>query len=294
MSGPITVSFEFFPPKTEAMEATLWESVGKLSPLNPTFVSVTYGAGGSTRERTHRTVKRMLDETGLLPAAHVTCVAASKADVDSVLADYWAAGVRHIVALRGDPPAGIGTVFEKADDGYANATEVTAAAKRVGDFEISVGVYPEVHPESPGADHDLDVLKAKIDAGATRGISQFFIEPATFLRYRDRCAAAGIAIPLIPGIMPVGTFKGLVNMAKGCGANIPPWFADLFHDLDDDPETRKLVAATAAADLCRALYAEGVDHFHFYTLNRAEQTLSACRQLGVRPAAAIKAEEAAQ
>lgn len=283
------ISFEFFPPKSEAMEARLWEAVGKLAPLDPVFVSVTYGAGGSTRERTHRTVRRLLDETTLKPAAHLTCVAASRDDVDSVLRDYWAAGVRHIVALRGDPPTGVGTAFEPHPDGYRNATEVTAAARRIGDFEVSASFYPEKHPESPSLAHDIDVLKAKVDAGATRAISQFFCEPEHYLRFRDACAAAGVTIPLLPGIMPVGNVAGYIRMARATGTHVPEWFEAQFAGLDETPELRDMVAASVAADLVLALQREGVDLFHFYTLNRAELSLATCRRLGITPPAAGKA-----
>lgn len=288
MTG-LTISFEFFPPKSDAMEARLWEAIGKLEPLNPDFISVTYGAGGSTRQRTHKTVKRILDETGLKPAAHLTCVAASRAEVDDVLAEYWASGVRHIVALRGDPPAGVGTRFEAHPDGYVNATDVTAAARRIGDFEVSVSFYPETHPESPNLQHDLDVLKAKIDAGATRAISQFFCEPDAYLRFRDAATKAGINIPLLPGIMAVGNVAGFTKMALSTGTSIPDWFAQTFAGLDDTPELRDMVAAGVAAELCLNLKSEGVDRFHFYTLNRAELTLATCRRLGLIVPASQKA-----
>jgi methylenetetrahydrofolate reductase (NADPH) len=277
----LTVSLEFFPPKSEAMEARLWEAIRKLEPLNPDFISVTYGAGGSTRERTHRTVKRVLDETNMKPAAHLTCVAASRNEVDEVLAQYWASGVRHIVALRGDPPAGVGATFEAHPDGYVNATDVTAAARRVGDFEVSVSFYPETHPESPNLQHDIDVLKAKIDAGATRAISQFFCEADAYLRFRDAATKAGIKIPLLPGIMAVGNVAGYTKMANSTGTSIPEWFAKAFDGLDTTPEVRDMVAAGVAADLCLNLQKEGVDRFHFYTLNRAELTLATCRRLGI-------------
>lgn len=255
----------------------------RLEGLNPSFVSVTYGAGGSTRERTHRTVKRILDETTLKPAAHLTCVEASKAEVDEVIREYWAAGVRHIVALRGDPPTGLhdGQYTPRAD-GYQNATELTQAIKRIGDFEVSVGVYPEKHPQSPSLDFDLDVLRQKVDAGATRGISQFFFEPETYLRFRDAVADAGIAIELTPGIMPVTNFKGLKRMAAACEANVPAWLAELFDGLDDDSETRKLLASAVAVEQVLGLEREGVSNFHFYTLNRAELVYSICRVLGVK------------
>ena len=232
---------------------------------------------------------RLVQETPLKPAAHLTTVAASRQEVDEVLRQYWDAGVRHLVALRGDPPGGLSETFVPHPDGYANATELVAAAKRTADFEISVGVYPEKHPESPSLDHDLDVIRAKIDAGATRGISQFFFEAETFLRFRDRLAKAGIAMPISPGIMPVTNFSGLRKMAAGCGASVPVWLERLFDGLDDDPETRKLVAATTTAQLCLRLAEEGVTLFHFYTLNRAELTLAVCRMLGVRPQATVQA-----
>ena len=284
--NPVRVSFEFFPPKSDEAEATLWKAIRRLEPLNPGFVSVTYGAGGSTRERTHRTVQRILAETGLAPAAHLTCVEASRDEVDSVVAEYKAAGVRHIVALRGDPPGGngIGGVYQPRADGYANATELTAAIARHGDMEISVGVYPEKHPESPSIDHDIDVLKAKIDAGATRAVSQFFFDIDAFLRFRDRVRAAGITLPLTPGIMPVSNFNGLKRMSAACGASVPDWLAAHFDGLDDDPETRRLLAASVAAEMCARLQEEGFADFHFYTLNRADLVYAICRVLGVREA----------
>ncbi len=280
----LKVSFEFFPPKSAEMEQTLWESIRRLGPLNPDFVSVTYGAGGSTRERTHRTVKRILDETHLRPAAHLTCVDASRAEVDEVIRAYWDAGVRHIVALRGDPAAGMDAAYVPRADGYANATELTRAIKAIGDFEISVGVYPEKHPQSPSLAFDLDVLRQKVDAGATRGISQFFFEPATFLRYRDAVADAGIRIDLTPGIMPVTNFKGLRRMAAACDAQIPDWLERLFAGLDDDAETRKLLASAVAVEMCLGLEREGVEDFHFYTLNRADLVFAICRILGLKEA----------
>lgn len=288
-----TVSFEFFPPKSDAMEAQLWETVTRLEGLSPTFVSVTYGAGGSTRERTHRTVKRLVEETSLAPAAHLTCVGATAEEVDAVLRDYWAAGVRHIVALRGDPPGGLGLKFQTHPGGYAGGADVAAAARRIGAFEISVGVYPEKHPDSPTESFDLDILRRKIDAGASRGISQFFLEPATFLRFRDRVAAAGLRIEIVPGIMPVGSVAGLKKMAAGCGASIPARVAAQLDGLDEDPSVRSLVAASLAADLCQALQREGVSHFHFYTLNKADVTLAVCRRLGLRPAPLPASKDAA-
>jgi methylenetetrahydrofolate reductase (NADPH) len=281
------VSFEFFPPKTPEMEATLWQAIRRLEPLNPAFVSVTYGAGGGTRERTHRTVKRILDETSLQPAAHLTCVGAARQDVDAVIADYWAAGVRNIVALRGDPPSGVGGAYAPRADGYSNATELTAAIHRIAPFEVMVGVYPEKHPESPSFDHDIDVLKAKIDAGATVGISQFFFDIDAFLRFHDRVRKAGVTIPIVPGIMPVTNLKGLVKMAAACEAAVPAWLSHLFEGLDDDAETRRLLAGAVAVELCAKLKGEGFDNFHFYTLNRADLVYAICLVLGLREEAAV-------
>jgi len=278
------VSFEFFPPKSDEAEANLWKAIQRLAPLNPAFVSVTYGAGGSTRERTHRTVERILTETELRPAAHLTCVDAGRDEVDAVIEGYKAAGVRHIVALRGDPPggAGIGGAYQPRADGYANATELTRAISRIGGFDITVGAYPEGHPESPSIDHDINVLKAKVDAGATRAVSQFFFDMDAFLRFRDRVRAAGVTIPLIPGVMPVSNFAGLQRMCGSCGTSIPNWLAAHFDGLDGDPETRKLIAASVAAETCARLQEEGFQDFHFYTLNRADLVYAICRVLGVR------------
>ncbi|MDQ1153955.1 methylenetetrahydrofolate reductase [NAD(P)H] [Brevundimonas sp. SORGH_AS_0993] len=289
----VNVSFEFFPPKSDEAEANLWKAVRRLEPLNPAFVSVTYGAGGSTRERTHRTVQRIIGETTLRPAAHLTCVEASRDEVDEVIEGYKAIGVDHIVALRGDPPGGmndsgsIGGAYQPRADGYANATELTAAISRIGGFEVTVGAYPEKHPESPSIDHDIEVLKAKIDAGATRAVTQFFFDIEAFLRFRDRVRAAGITIPLIPGIMPVSNFAGLKRMTAACGAALPDWLAAHFDGLDDDPETRKLLAASIAAENCARLQEEGFSDFHFYTLNRAELVYAICRVLGVREQKAV-------
>ncbi|WP_417485309.1 methylenetetrahydrofolate reductase [NAD(P)H] [Maricaulis salignorans] len=279
----LSVSFEFFPPKTGAMEATLWESIRRLEPLDPAFVSVTYGAGGSTRERTHRTVHRIVNETAIPPAAHLTCVSATRAEVDEVIRDYRDAGVRHIVALRGDPPEGIGEAYRPAPGGYANAAELAAGIRAIGDFEISVGCYPEQHPESASLEHDLDLLKAKIDAGATRAITQFFFEPETFLRFRDRARQAGITIPIVPGIMLQPNFKGLTRIAGLCNTHIPDRVHRHFDGLDEDAATRQLVTAHLAAQLCADLHEAGVGDFHFYTLNRAELALSTCHLLGVKP-----------
>ncbi|PWE17741.1 methylenetetrahydrofolate reductase [NAD(P)H] [Marinicauda salina] len=277
-------SFEFFPPKTDEAEERLWDSISRLEPLNPSFVSVTYGAGGSTRDRTHRTVKRIVQETDLKPAAHLTCVDATREEIDDVIRDYWAAGVRHIVALRGDPPEGIGEKYVPHEGGYANAAELAGGIKKIGDFEISVGCYPEKHPESPSYDYDIDLLKQKIDNGATRAITQFFFEPDVYFRYLERVRAAGIDIPIVPGIMLQSNFKGLKRMAGMCGSAIPSWMDDLYEGLDDDVETRKMVTANVAAELCTKLAEGGVDQFHLYTLNRAELALCTTRLLGATPA----------
>ena len=284
------VSFEFFPPKTPAMEDSLWQAITRLAPLDPAFVSVTYGAGGSTRERTHRTVKRILEETSLKPAAHLTCVGASRAEVDEVIREYWQTGVRHIVALRGDPPpgeGGLGAVYAPREDGYRNATELTQALRAVAPFEVLVGVYPEKHPESPSFEHDIDVLKAKIDAGATLGISQFFFDIDAFLRFNDRVLAAGITIPIVPGIMPVTNFNGLKKMSAACQTTIPGWLANLFEGLDGDAETRRLIACSVAAEMCAKLQEQGFKDFHFYTLNRADLVYAICRVLGLRETASV-------
>jgi methylenetetrahydrofolate reductase (NADPH) len=280
--GRPRVSFEFFPPKTEALETQLWESIRKLEQLEPSFVSVTYGAGGSTRDRTHRTVARIVEDTSMKPAAHLTCVAASRDEVNSVLRDYWDAGVRHVVALRGDPPGGADASFEPHPQGYANAAELVEGARRIGDFEISVAVHPEKHPASPSWADEIDNFKRKLDAGATRGVSQFFFDADVFLAFRDRLAKAGVTAPVVPGIMPVTNYKGIAKMAAGCGASVPAWLTKLFDGLDDDPDTRRLVAAATTAELCARLASEGVEDFHFYTLNRADLTLAICRIIGVR------------
>ena len=279
--GALSVSFEFFPPKTENMAKNLWNAMERLRPLQPTFVSVTYGAGGSTRQRTHDTVTRIQNEGGLPCAAHLTCVGAAREEINEVARSYWQAGVRHLVALRGDPPEGEEN-FQNHPDGYHNAAELVAGLRTVADFEISVAGYPEMHPNSPSSQADLDNLKRKVDAGATRAITQFFFDVDSFLRFRDRATASGISVPLIPGILPVTNFARVVEFAGMCGASVPSWMADLFEGLDDDPETRKLVAATVAAEQCRALSAQGVDCFHFYTLNRAELAFAICHILGVR------------
>jgi len=276
------VSFEFFPPKTPEMEARLWEVIKRLESLAPRFVSVTYGAGGSTRERTHATVRRIRNETALEPAAHLTCVAASCEEIDRVARDYWEAGIRHIVALRGDPPGGLGSDYAPHPGGYAYAADLVAGLKRVADFEISVAAYPETHPTARSSGHDLDNLKAKLDAGASRAITQFFFDVDLYLRFRDRADAAGIRVPIVPGILPVTNFAQLTRMAAGCGASIPGWMAAHFDGLDDDPDTRRLVAASLAAEQCRRLHANGVHEFHFYTLNRADLIVAICHLLGVR------------
>lgn len=280
----VALSFEFFPPKTDKMAETLWESVRRLEVLAPRFVSVTYGAGGGTRARTHETVRRIQAETPLAAAAHLTCVGASRDEVDAVARDYWEAGIRHIVALRGDPPEGMAG-YRPHPDGYAYAADLVAGLKRVADFEISVAAYPETHPEAASPEADLDNLKRKIDAGATRAITQFFFDADVYLRFMDRVRAAGITTPIVPGILPVTNYEQLVGFAGNCGASLPGWLGALFAGLEDDPGTRKLVGAAIAADQCRRLQANGVDEFHFYTLNRAELTYAVCLLLGARPAA---------
>jgi methylenetetrahydrofolate reductase (NADPH) len=282
----LRVSFEFFPPKTEEMERTLWESIARLAPVRPSFVSVTYGAGGSTRERTHATVKRILAETALVPAAHLTCVAATRGEVDDVVRAYHAAGVRHIVALRGDPPEGIGAKYEPHPGGYAYACDLVAGIRRAGDFEISVAAFPEKHPESRSIEDDLEALKRKIDAGASRAITQFFFDNDLYHRFVDRVRASGIGIPIVPGILPVQNFKQAKNFAERAGASVPRWLAERFEGLDEDVATRKLVAAAVASEQVLGLAAQGVKDFHFYTMNRAELVFAICHQLGLRPAAA--------
>lgn len=281
LPGDVSISFEFFPPKTPAMEETLWQSIQTLEPLSPRFVSVTYGAGGSTRERTHATVGRIVRETSLAPAAHLTCVNASRSEIAEIAREYWDAGVRHIVALRGDPPVA-GETFTAHPEGYANAAELAEGLLRIAPFELSVAAYPENHPQALSADADLQFLKRKFDAGATRAISQFFFESETFVRFRDRAAAAGITGEIVPGILPVTNVAQTRKMAAMCGTVIPPWMDRLFEGLDNHPASRQLVAATITAELCRRLYAEGVRHFHFYTLNRAELAFAICHLLGVR------------
>ena len=291
LAGDAQVSFEFFPPKTEKMEETLWESVQTLAPLGPRFVSVTYGAGGTTRERTHATVARIAKETSIPAAAHLTCVEATREEIDAVANDYWEAGVRHIVALRGDPPVA-GTKFSSPVGGYENAAALVAGLRKLHPFEISVAAYPETHPDSPDSGHDLDNLKRKMDAGATRAITQFFHEADTFFRFRDAAAAAGIDAEIVPGIMPVMNFAAVKRMSAMCNTAVPGWMGHLFEGLDDHPAARQLVSATIAAELCRRLYAGGVRNFHFYTLNRAELSYAICHLLGIRAKGEAKAEAA--
>ena len=281
----IDVSFEFFPPKDESMEKILWESIERLAPLSPNFVSVTYGAGGTTRERTHATVKRILAETPLTPAAHLTCVAAARGEVDEIVRNYHGAGVRHIVALRGDPADGAGERYAPHPGGYQNGADLVAGIKRISsDFEVSVSAYPEKHPDSPTVDADIDMLKAKLDAGAGRAITQFFFENDLYFRYLDRVRARGIDIPIVPGILPVQNFKAATNFAARAGASVPAWLAERFHGLDNDPATRKLIAAAVAAEQVLDLVDRGVTQFHFYTMNRADLVYAICHLLGLRPA----------
>jgi methylenetetrahydrofolate reductase (NADPH) len=276
------VSFEFFPPGTPETEQKLWQALERLAPLGPRFVSVTYGAGGSTRERTHDTVVAIQRRLGLRPAAHLTCVGASCEEIEGVARRYWQAGVRHIVALRGDAPEG--EHFQPHPQGYRNAAELVAGLKRVADFEISVAAHPEVHPEAISPQADLDNLKRKMEAGATRAITQYFFDVEVFLRFRDRLEQNGIDLPVIPGILPVTNYAQVKKFSARCGASVPRWLADFFEDVDDDPETRKLVAAHVAGEQCRLLQAEGVQEFHFYTLNRPELARAICRLLGIKPA----------
>ena len=282
VEAPPRVSFEFFPPKNAQMEAQLWGTVKALEPLLPQYVSVTYGAGGSTRDATFETVKRIAAETHLRPAAHLTCVGHGRAEIAKLLEQYWAAGVRHIVALRGDMPAGAGAATPP--DGLAYAADLVAYIKTVADFEVSVAAYPETHPQALSATADLDNLKRKVDAGASRAITQYCFDTAAFLRFLERARGAGISTPIVPGILPVTNFAQVVRFSAMCGTNVPDWLAELFDGLDDDQDTRKLVAAMVATEQCRALQAEGVTDFHFYTLNRADLTLGICRRMGLRPA----------
>ncbi len=281
LPADVSVSFEFFPPKTDAAAETLWQAIKRLEPLGPSYVSVTYGAGGTTRERTHATVTRIADETTMAPAAHLTCVGATREEVDDVARAYWEAGVRHIVALRGDPPAGAAR-YEPHPGGYDYASDLVKGLMNVADFEISVAAYPETHPEALSAEADLDNLKRKIDAGATRAITQFFFDPEVFLRFLDRARSAGIAIPIVPGIIPVTNFQQTAKFAAMCGANVPDWMHGLFDGLDEDAESRKLVAASVCAEQCRVLHANGINEFHFYTMNRADLCYAICHIMGVR------------
>ncbi|MFQ6018397.1 MAG: methylenetetrahydrofolate reductase [NAD(P)H] [Kiloniellaceae bacterium] len=274
----IAISFEFFPPKTPEMERRLWTAIKRLEPLSPRFVSVTYGADGSTRERTHATVERILTQTALVPAAHLTCVDARRDEIDRIARAYRDLGVRHIVALRGDPPGGAER-YEPHPGGYPHAADLVAGLKRVADFEISVAAFPEVHPEAQSAEADLDNLKRKLDAGACRAITQFFFDPTIYLRFVDKARGAGITAPIVPGILPITNFARVAGFARKCGAALPDWLGARFEDLDDDADARNLVAAATAAELCRFLQAYGVDEFHFYTLNRAELTAAICRML---------------
>ncbi len=287
MATDIQVSFEFFPPASEKMEETLWGSIQRLAPLNPRFVSVTYGADGSTRDRTHRIVHRIQTETDLVCAPHLTCVGASREEVLDTARSYWNEGIRNIVALRGDPPKGL-SKYEPREDGFAYAADLVEGLRSIGELDISVAAYPEVHPEAPSADTDLDNLKRKIDLGANRAITQFFFDPQLFLRFRDRCAAAGIDVAIVPGILPITNFPRMLKFASECGASIPPNLHDRFSGLDDDVETRKMIAASVAIEQVDALQREGVSEFHFYTLNRAELTVAICHALGIRPDPAQK------
>ena len=288
--APAKVSFEFSPPATAEAEQRLWQAIQRLVPLRPRFVSVTYGAGGSTRDRTHATVLRIRRETDLEPAAHLTCVGAPCAHTDEIVRDYWAAGIRHLVALRGDPPGGPGAEYVPHPEGYAWVPDLLDGIRRIGDFEISVGCYPETHPAASSPAADLDHLKRKIDAGATRAITQFFFDADTYFRFLDRVRAAGIMVPIVPGIMPVFNFASVARFAGKCGTTVPAWLTRTFDGLDADPETRRLVAATVAVELCQRLQANGVNEFHFYTSNRADLTVAVCHMLGVRgPVPAVAA-----
>ena len=279
--GAVNVSFEFFPPNTIEMEQALWKSIERLAPLSPEFISVTYGAGGSTRDRTHNIVSRIQNEKQIATAAHLTCVAASKSEIHSIATNYWSEGIRHIVALRGDPIKDHVT-HQAEDDGYMYAAHLVTALKKIANFDITVAAYPEMHPEAKSAQADLDNLKRKVDAGANRAITQFFFEAETYLRFRDKAVSAGINVPIIPGILPVTNYKQVVKFSKSCGTSVPEWMTNLFADLDDDPSTRKLVAATVVAQHCSVLQSEGVNNFHFYTLNRADLVYAICHILGIR------------
>ena len=281
MNAVPEVSFEFFPPNTAAMEQTLWASIERLADLSPRFVSVTYGADGSTRARTHSAVERILKETSLTPAPHLTCIDADRGEIDDVAREYWDMGIRHLVALRGDPPQGCGE-YQPHGDGYAYASDLVAGLKKIADFDVSVACYPEVHPEARDAAFDLDNLKRKLDAGASRAITQFFFEDDLFLRFRDRCAKAGIESAIVPGILPITRFPQLRRFAERCGASVPDWLEQRFEGLEEDADTRRLIAASVAIELAQTLQREGIDEFHFYTLNRAQLTVAICHALGVR------------
>ena len=276
------VSFEFFPPNTEAMEKTLWSSIERLAVLQPRFVSVTYGADGSTRQRTHKAVERIIKETNLTAAPHLTCIGASKGEIDDIAREYWDMGIRHLVALRGDSPNEVTTYVPQAD-GYAYASDLVAGLKRVADFDISVAAYPDVHPEATSAEADLENLKRKLDVGASRAITQFFFDVGEYLKFRERCASAGIESAIVPGILPITKFPQLQRFAQACGMKVPQWLVERFAGLEDDPETRKLIAANVAIEQVRMMQKEGIDEFHFYTLNRADLTFAICHMLGVRP-----------
>lgn len=289
LRGRPTVSFEFFPPKDEQMEQTLWQSVERLAPLQPRFVSVTYGADGSTRTRTHSIVTRIQKSAPLTAAPHLTCVGAPREEILDIARDYWAHGIRHIVALRGDPPQAMGKAtgeYVPHPGGFAYAVDLVKGLKSVADFEISVATYPEMHPEAPNTSFELENLKAKIDAGADRAITQFFFDPQLFLRFRDQCAAAGIGASIVPGILPITRFPQMLRMAQRCGASVPDWLAHRFDGLDEDADTRRLIAAAVAIEQVQELQRQGVEEFHFYTLNRSELTYAICHALGVRPNAA--------
>jgi methylenetetrahydrofolate reductase (NADPH) len=291
MSQALRVSFEFFPPADAAMEATLWSSIERLAPLAPRFVSVTYGADGSTRERTHQVVTRIQRETTLTGAPHLTCIGAARGEIVDIARAYWDEGIRHLVALRGDPPHGAAG-HTPHPDGFGYAAELVAALAAVAPFDISVAAYPEVHPEARSAEADLDNLKRKIDAGATRAITQFCFDTAVFLRFRDRCAAAGVRAPLVPGILPITRFPQVLRFATSCGASIPAWLHERFAGLDDDDDTRRMIAASVAIEQVEELKRHGVRDFHFYTLNRAALTYAICHALGLRPAAAASRQQA--
>lgn len=287
MTDPVQVSFEFFPPRTVELEANLWKAVQRLAPLRPRFISVTYGADGSTRDRTHNIVTRIARETGLTSAPHLTCVGATREEVLDVARRYRDEGIRHIVALRGDPPAGQ-THYIPFPGGFAYASELVAGLKTVADFDISVAAYPDTHPEAPSQEFDIDMLKRKFDAGASRAITQFFFDTDKYLRFRDRCVAAGITGPIVPGLLPINKFSQMLNFATRCGAKVPAWLHERFEGLDEDPETRQLIAASVAIELVGRLRRHGVSEFHFYTLNRAELTYAICYALGLRPQGEVR------